>query len=159
MNTNYKNKTKNTTLEKLVIKWLDLNNTTHNILAMAQNNIKIEHAISNMLPKNLELSYKTIKLDNGILSIAVPNSAHATRIRHFSVEIIKKFKELYNLDIKSLNTKIYSEIFNTQKNIEKDYKKSFLDNYSIENFKKLNKKIKDGPLKEAILRLIERNRQ
>ncbi|WBF65383.1 MAG: DUF721 domain-containing protein [Candidatus Kinetoplastibacterium crithidii] len=149
---NYKN-----ILDILVVKWLTLDKNTNNIINIAQNIINIEHAISIFIPNNLKISYKLIKFENNILSIAVPNSENATRIRYFSKEIIKNMQSQFCLKIDAIKIKIYSNCFITHKKIAKNNTKCFLNENSLNNFKQLENKIQEGPLKKSISNLIKKN--
>ncbi|AFZ82491.1 DciA family protein [Candidatus Kinetoplastidibacterium crithidiae] len=144
-------------LDILVVKWLSLDKNTNNIINIAQNMISIEHAISIFIPKNLKISYKLIKFENNILSIAVPNSENATRIRYFSTDIIKNIQSKFHLKIDTIKIKIYSNCFVTHKPLAKNSAKCFLNEHSLNNFKKLQNKIQEGPLKESISNLIKKN--
>ncbi|MBW0454591.1 MAG: DUF721 domain-containing protein [Candidatus Kinetoplastibacterium crithidii] len=144
-------------LDILVVKWLSLDKNTNNIINIAQNIINIEHAISIFIPKNLKISYKIIKFENNILSIAVPNSENATRIRYFSKEIIKNMRLKFHLEIDEIKIRIYSNCFVTHKIIAENNTKCFLNEHILNNFKHLQNKIQEGPLKESISSLIKKN--
>lgn len=129
----------------------DLANMWFNV----NNIIKTQDLLKKQLPYGIAASCTVVKISEGIVTIGVPSSAHASKVRQISPTIIKILHG-GGYNINQVDLKVMSSLkakYNPPKQKDVDY----LNQQSLEHFKKLHESLPPGPLADAVNKLYKRH--
>lgn len=139
----------------LASSWLGKDQTAANIWFSVNNIIKAQELLKNNLPYSISAAFTVVKINNNTITIGVPSSAHASRIKQVSPSIIKVLQGGgYNINQVSLQ--VMSSL-RAEYSAPKHKNVDFLDNNALDHFKKLHESLPEGPLADAVANLYKRH--
>jgi len=127
----------------------------HGLVVRAQALLKTQAAIERALPAALSGHVRVMQLENAVLSLACDSGAVASRLRHQTDALIASLGKqgIVASDVRvSVNPELMARYTHP-------VEKTGLPPAALEGLAHLNAEIEDGPLKEALGRLLQHHRK
>ena len=140
-----------------VLEWLNNDQQGSNVLATAQRLLQLERATQKALPPALAGSCRVARVEGGLLTLAVPSAAHASKLRQLAPRIVQLLAHAgWNLNEISIKVQASLVTSITPPSRPKDINP--LDASAIAAFENLRDNTPPGPLADALARLVARHK-
>ena len=140
-----------------VIEWLNNDQQGGNVLATAQRLLQLERATQKALPPALAGSCRVARVEDGLLTLAVPSAAHASKLRQLAPRIVQLLAHAgWNLNEISIKVQAGLASNATPPTRPKDIVP--LDAAASTAFENLRDSTPPGPLADALARLVARHK-
>ena len=117
--------------------------------------LNIQAALERALPAGLAGHVRVMQLENGALSLACDSGAVASRLRHQTDALIARLT-MHGIAATSLRVSVNPDLLPRYVH---PVEKTGLPATALEGLANLNSAIADGPLKDALDRLLQHHRQ
>ena len=139
----------------LVSSWFSTDQKAANIWFSVDNIIKAQELLKTKLPYSVSAAFSVVKINGDVITIGVPSSAHASRIKQISPSIIKILHG-GGYNINQVHLQVMSSLkpkYSAPKSRDVD----FLDSNALNHFKQLHESLPEGPLADAVANLYKRH--
>jgi len=134
--------------------WLGSDATAASVLATARRYMQIRHALINALPDGLGQICQVVKLDAACLTIAVPNGAHAAKLRQLAPRLADTLARAgWNVD--EIKIRVLAGSCAPPPYCPPAKEAIPLDGQALQAFSALGEQLQPGPLADAVARLIK----
>ncbi len=141
---------------RTAIDWLGHDAHGANVLATANQMLAMEKAARRLMPPALGKTCHVAKLDRQQLTLVVPGAAHASRLRQFTPRILAGLAASgWNLN--EIIVKIQADISRSETIPRPGKQANPLGQPGLLAFSVLREQLPEGPLADAISRLLERH--
>lgn len=128
------------------------------LVQTAQRYLELEQLIQNNLPAGLQ-HCKVALIDRQSLVLAVPSAAHATKLRQLTPRILAVLQQ-HKWQFTHIQIQIQSVLFTGLKPLgEVRQGGAGIGSMGLEAFNQLSQELPEGPLANAIQRLMERHKK
>jgi len=127
----------------------------HGLVVRAQALLKTQAAIERALPAALSGHVRVMQLENAGLSLACDSGAVASRLRHQTDALIASLGK-QGIAVSEVRVSVNPELMARYTH---PVEKTGLPSAALEELAHLNAEIEDGPLKEALDRLLRHHRK
>jgi hypothetical protein len=127
----------------------------HGLVVRAQALLKIQAALDRALPAALTGHIRIMQLENGTLSLACDSGAVASRLRHQTDALIASLGK-HGIAVASVRVSVNPDLMARYTH---PVEKTGLPPSALDGLAHLNAEIEDGPLKEALDRLLQHHRK
>lgn len=141
---------------RTAIDWLGQDVHGANVLATANQMLAMEKAARRLLPPALGRVCHVARLDRQQLTLVVPGAAHASRLRQFTPRIIEGLA-VSGWNLNEIIVKIQADISRGRTNPPPEKQANPLGQSGLQAFSALREQLPEGPLADAISRLLERH--
>lgn len=139
----------------LASSWLGQDQAAANVWFSVNNIIKAQDLLRKQLPFGIAASCTVIKISENIITIGVPSSAYASKAKQISPTIIKILHG-GGYNINQVDLKVMSSL-KTKYSAPKQKDVDYINQQSLDHFKKLHDCLPPGPLADAVNRLYRRH--
>lgn len=128
------------------------------ILSTAQHYLELEQFIHSLLPAAMR-SCRVAHIDRQTVTLAVPSAAHATKLRQMLPTLITKLNQSA-WKCTQVQLQIQSVLFTSTETLGQVRQGGAgIDSTGLAAFEQLNQSLKEGPLAQAVERLLSRHTQ
>lgn len=127
----------------------------NNLAVRARALLSTQAALERVLPAALAGHVRVMQLDNGILSLACDSGAVASRLRQLSDALIAGMGKR-SIEVSAVRVSVNPELLARYVH---PVEKKGLPPAALEGLAHLNAEIEDGPLKDALGRLLQHHRK
>ena len=127
----------------------------HGLVVRAQALLKVQAATERALPAALSGHVRVMQLENAVLSLACDSGAVASRLRHQTDALIASLGK-QGIAARELRVSVNPDLMARYTH---PVEKTGLPPAALEGLAHLNAEIEDGPLKEALDRLLRHHRR
>lgn len=127
----------------------------NNLAVRARALLSTQAALERVLPAALAGHVRVMQLDNGILSLACDSGAVASRLRQLSDALIAGMGKR-SIEVSTVRVSVNPELLARYVH---PVEKKGLPPAALEGLAHLNAEIEDGPLKDALGRLLQHHRK
>jgi len=127
----------------------------HGLVVRAQALLKVQAALERALPAALSGHVRVMQLENGSLSLACDSGAIASRLRHQTDALIASLGQ-HNIVVTTVRVSVNPELMARYAH---PVEKHGLPPAALDGLAHLNAEIEEGPLKEALDRLLRHHRE
>jgi hypothetical protein len=139
------------------VEWLVQDQQGASVLATARQLLALEEAIAGCLPARLAEQCKMVRLDRQRLTVAVPGSGHAAKLRQLTPTLIRHLTS-QGWNVSEIMIRIQADLLHSEaKTSTRDVQP--LDVKALDAFSELRRSVPAGPLADAIGRLLARHRK
>lgn len=134
--------------------WLGHDQQAAGVLATARRHMLIRQAAIGILPEGLGDACRIAKLDGPCLTIAVPNAAHAAKLRQLAPRLAEALTR-QGWNIKEIKVRIQADVSGPAPYVPPAKEAIPLDGEALQAFTALHEQLQPGPLAEAVARLLK----
>jgi len=133
--------------------WLGSDAVAASVLATAQRHRQIRQAAMTVLPDGLGQACQVVKVDGPCLTIAVPNAAHAAKLRQLAPRLANALTRS-GWNILDIKVRIQAGLSDLAPYAPPPKEAIPLDEQALQAFTVLRERLQAGPLADAVSRLI-----
>lgn len=141
---------------RTAIDWLGHDQHSASVLTTARNLLSIEQTTRRLLPPALARHCRVAKLDRQQLTLVVPGAAHAARLRQMTPRI-QTHLVASGWNLNEIIVKIQADISGGNDKTAPIRQAQPLDQQALAAFADLHNQLPDGPLANAVQRLLQRH--
>jgi hypothetical protein len=127
----------------------------HGLVVRAQALLKVQAALERALPAALTGHIRVMQLENGSLSLACDSGAVASRLRHQTDALIASLGQ-HDIVVTTVRVSVNPDLMARYTH---PVEKTGLPPAALDGLAHLNAEIEEGPLKEALDRLLQHHRK
>lgn len=137
--------------------WLNNDQRGVNVLATAQQLLQIERATQKALPPALAGSCRVARIEGDKVTLAVPSASHASKLRQLAPRIVQLLIQT-GWNVNEIGVKVQANLLQGEIKTAREKDVNPLDAQALAAFEHLKKNTPDGPLSDALARLIARHK-
>ena len=107
-----------------------------------------------MLPDGLGSACQVVRLEDGCLTLAVPNASYATKLRQMSPRLANGLAQ-QGWNINEIKVRIQADIYGPAPYTPPARESTPLDAQALQAFTELHDQLQPGPLADAVARLLK----
>jgi len=139
-----------------ILGWLGSDAVAAGVLATAQRHRQIRQTIMAALPGGLGDACQVVKADGPCLTIAVPNAAHAAKLRQLAPRLAGTLARS-GWNINEIKVRIQAGLASPAPYAPPPKTAIPLDEQALQAFTRLRDRLHPGPLADSVARLIKRH--
>src|SRR5690625_4198782 len=139
----------------LALSWLGSDDQGASLLTTAHDLLAAQDVIAATLPAGLTESCRVARLENGIITLAVPAAAHANKLRHLQTRMLAALHQA-GWNVEQVRIRVQARLLaEPSRRLTREVQP--LDDQALQSFDALKQHVAPGPLADAIERLLSRH--
>lgn len=140
------------------IEWLGNDRHGANVLTAARTLLALEQALQRTLPAGLATACRVARMENGLLTLAVPSAAYAARLRQLAPRTVAQLAH-GGWNLTEIQVKVQAGLLQSRMETSRPKQSIPLDKQALDAFRGLHENLRPGPLADAVAKLVARHGQ
>ncbi len=142
--------------------WLGKDGKSASLLSTAHRLLAVQDQINALLPEPLRSACRVLRLEEGKLTLGVPAASHSAKLRQLAPRIVTAL-EKQGWQVNGIAVRVQATLnhplgTNPSDRLARSTPPNLLGSRGIQAFSELRDHLRDGPLAQAITRLLDRRK-